>query len=1339
MNRLLPIAFYSIYFFIISSISSISFPQIVKSQYITNRFEHIFVKDGLPDNNVFWFLKDHLGFLWIGTGNGLVRYDGYNFVTYKHNPNDTSSISNNFITSVYEDKEGVLWIGTWYGLEKFNRVTETFVHYTLDTSGNENEASNQICPIHEDKYGKLWVGGGYGLYKFDRATEKFTVYRFDSTDPGSISHNVIEGVFEDKKGSLWFGGGGGLNKFNFETGKFEHYWNDPANRKKVWSNDSKYWSNVICGDSTGPIWLGTHLGLVEFNPETGDFSHYIPAPGIKQINKNNNIISICTDLSGVLWVGTMNGLYAFDIKSKKFISYYQHDYTEPGSLSNNNIIKVYFDQSGILWVGTQGGGVSKLSLKKNSIKSYNLDTRVKSFIEDKGMLFVNTENGWVKFNPSSEKFDSSPFGKNNVVWKENSGDLWFEDKEGGVYKKDDGGNIKYLYDVSGKIFNKSITYVYETKKGFWIGTNGYGLHFLDRATLKIKKFYKIKLSVSLIYEDSFGLIWFQSMYGKLVCLNQKQSTITEFMPDPKDSGSIIGRQVRYIYEDKKNKLWFATNQGLDKYNRTTKKFNHYLINNGIAGILEDDDGFLWLATNKGVLKFDPERNLFKSFDVSDWISIRYEGNKTSFKAANGEMYFASSKGFIRFHPDSIKINQFIPPVVITSFKIFNKEAILDTTISIKRIINLPYSENNISFEFASLDYTSPAKNQYAYKLEGFDKDWTYCGTRRNVSYTNLDYGSYLFRVKGSNSEGVWNETGASISIIITPPWWRTWWAYSSYILIFSFSLYVIRRYEMNRLRLKDKVKMDEAVLKEREEMDKMKSNFFANISHEFRTPLTLILGPIKQISERLKDNKTKNELNIAYNNAGKLLRLVNQLLDLSKVESGNMKLQAVPQNIVSVIKVLIISFSPYAERKKIKLKFDSTEEEIIAYIDKEKIEKIVTNILSNAFKFTPEGGIIELKLSNNLEYVNISIRDTGIGIPKEKISKIFDRFYQVDETNKKEYEGTGIGLALSKELIELHKGKIKIESTEGEGSIFTISIPLSKKLYTEEEICNSVKSNKVDTDLIPESRFFEATKKEKIDANMIIETEQPILLLVEDNSDVRSYIRENLEKEYTVLEAVNGEDGLKKSIEHIPDLIISDIMMPKMDGFQLCKKLKTDERTSHIPVILLTAKAAIQDKIEGFETGADEYIMKPFEPDELKARIKNLIEQRKRIHEHFKKHGLIELEESKITSADKKFLKKVFDTVTKNMSNPSFNVETLSELIAVSRSVLHKKVVSLIGEPPVELIRRIRVTRGAELIEKKYGNISEIALEVGFNNPAHFSEYFKMQFGVTPSQYLKKI
>ncbi|MEJ2196665.1 MAG: ATP-binding protein, partial [Ignavibacteriaceae bacterium] len=429
------------------------------------------------------------------------------------------------------------------------------------------------------------------------------------------------------------------------------------------------------------------------------------------------------------------------------------------------------------------------------------------------------------------------------------------------------------------------------------------------------------------------------------------------------------------------------------------------------------------------------------------------------------------------------------------------------------------------------------------------------------------------------------------------------------------------------------------------------------------------------------------------------------------------------------------------------------EDEIIAYIDKEKIEKIITNLLSNAFKFTPEEGEIEITTSLKLPsipplvmddlnegFVKISIRDNGIGIPKENISKIFDRFYQVDGGHKREQEGTGIGLSLAKELIELHKGTIEVESEEGKGSVFTISIPLSKEHLMPEQICDTKQFEPTHSSIEP--NLIDEDKLEKPGLEQLIETEKSILLIVEDNYDVRNYIKDNLKNDYKIIEAINGQDGWNKSIESAlggPDLIISDVMMPKMDGFELCRKLKTDERTSHIPVILLTAKASSQDKIEGFETGADEYIMKPFEPDELNARIKNLIEQRKRIHEHFKKHGIYRLEESKINSADKKFLKKVFCAIMDNMSNPTFNVVTLSELVAVSRSVLHKKIVSLIGEPPVEVIRRIRVSRGAELIEKKFGNISEIALEVGFNNPAHFSEYFKKQFGVTPSQYLHKI
>ena len=524
------------------------------------------------------------------------------------------------------------------------------------------------------------------------------------------------------------------------------------------------------------------------------------------------------------------------------------------------------------------------------------------------------------------------------------------------------------------------------------------------------------------------------------------------------------------------------------------------------------------------------------------------------------------------------------------------------------------------------------------------------------------------------------------------------------------------------------------------EVDELKSRFFTNISHEFRTPLTLILGPVKQMIEKISNSKMKDDLTVVHRNANKLLGLVNQLLDISKLESGNMKLQAYAQNIIPFLKALVLSFASYAERKRISLKFYSREDEIMAYVDNEKMEKIITNIMSNAFKFTPENGLIEVNVLKDVGNVNVNICDTGIGISEERIPKIFDRFYQVDGSHKREHEGTGIGLALTKELIELHKGKIRVESEEGKGTTVTISIPLGKEHLKPEEICEEVLEKEYRKEQIineQDENLKEATNN-KID-NEIFERESlPLLLIVEDNTDVRNYIIDTLKNEYRFLEAVDGEDGWTKSKENLPDLIISDVMMPKIDGFELSKKLKTDERTSHIPVILLTAKASESDKIEGFETGADEYIMKPFQPEILRARIANLIEQRKRIQEHFRKQGIIDLEKTKVTSVDKIFLQKVFKIITENISDSSFSVHALAEKTAVSYQVLHKKIISLTGELPVELIRRIRLKRGAELIENNFGNISEIALEVGFNNPSYFSECFKKQFGLSPSQYTHK-
>ncbi|MHB8337406.1 MAG: hybrid sensor histidine kinase/response regulator transcription factor [Ignavibacteriaceae bacterium] len=520
-----------------------------------------------------------------------------------------------------------------------------------------------------------------------------------------------------------------------------------------------------------------------------------------------------------------------------------------------------------------------------------------------------------------------------------------------------------------------------------------------------------------------------------------------------------------------------------------------------------------------------------------------------------------------------------------------------------------------------------------------------------------------------------------------------------------------------------------------QEAREIQSRFFTNISHEFRTPLTLILGPVKQIIERTEDEKVIDELKIVQRNAKRLLVLVNQLLDISKLESGSMKLQACSQDIVPIIKAQLQSFCSYAERKKINLKFNSLEDEIILLFDKDKIEKIITNILSNAFKFTPDDCSIEVAITKGEEYIDVTISDTGIGIPEEMIPKIFDRFYQVDGSHTKETEGTGIGLSLTKELVELHKGKIEVKSKEGKGTTFTISLPLGKKHLKPEEILET-SASLGDSHLIPDEMFIQEKTNTDFSKYLINgKGAKPLLLIIEDNFDVRNYIKNNLKADYKIFEAADGLEGWNKSIEQIPDLIISDVMMPKMDGFRLCNKLKSDERTSHIPIILLTAKATTDDKITGFETGADDYIIKPFDTEELKARIKNLIDQRERIHEHFRKNGLFEIDEVNITPVDYRFLQRTITNINEHISDSSFSVEKLAENMAVSRSLLLRKIEALIGEPPIELIKSTRMHKAAKLIESIFGNISEIALEVGFNNPSYFAECFKKQFGVTPTQY----
>lgn len=1389
------VRFFTLLFILIIFLSYKTIPQTHIPPKI--QFKHLTTENGLSNNLLTSVVKDSKGFVWIATLDGLNRYDGKKIKTYRHSEDDPNSLGSNEVFSLCVDPYGTLWIGAdSRGLNRYNPETDNFTRYL---NPNDSTAlANTIVIVISDKSGILWLGTHHGgFHSFDPKTEKFTSYVNIPGDSSSLSHNYIWALLEDSKGNLWIGTiGGGLNKFNRESGTFTRYQHDPVNPNSL-SNDLV---PGICEDKSGALWLGTYGGGINKLIFTGDndsavFTHYKYNPSNPVGISGNNIDCIMVDKNDFLWFGTaQTGLNrsasSLDNNDQLSIISYKHDPYDPSSLIGNSIRHLYVDDDEVYWISSYGG-LNIYNSKQKPFRNYKHEAGnpfsfegdfATTLLEDKsGTIWIGTQNGGLnKWDRKTDKiinFIHDPFNPNSI--SENTVKSLGEDKDGYIwvgtyaeslnkFDKKTGKFVRYKHDplkpgtISEITLDRGI--VEDKKSGLlWIATANKGFNIYNKKTDSFFNIYNnpdsLKILNSNLYTgirliDRKGIFWIATKEGGLILCDPEKDELNRLEYNPDEAASLGDNSILSVYEDKSGFFWIGTGgSGLLKLDKRDNKFCRYSIKDGLPGevinsILEDDHGYFWISTNKGLSKFNTTNETFRNYDVEDGLLSNDMGK--GIKTKSGEMMFICGSGFVIFHPDSIKDNIKIPPVYITDFYLFNKPVpvgydSLSGRIVLKKSIietdelELNYDDNVFSFEFVALDYQAPFNNKYAYIMEGFDKDWTYTDANRNIAtYTNLDPGEYVFRVKGSNNDGYWNEKGASMKVIILPPWWRTNLAYLIYFLLIGSIIYFTWKAQLKRIKIKNEYEMSKFEAQKLHEVDELKSRFFANISHEFRTPLTLILGPVKQVMDRTKDEKNKDELGIAHKNANKLLGLVNQLLDISKLESGNMKLRTSPINYISLLKALTLSFTSYAERKRIILKFNSAEDEIILYLDRDKIEKIITNILSNAFKFTPEGGSIEVTLGKDDKYVKTIISDTGIGIPKEKMSKIFDRFYQVDGSHTREQEGTGIGLALTKELVDLHKGKIDVESEESKGTKFVISIPLGKDHLKPEEIDESEKIYEPEKESFITDSVEEKKEIQKDTIEFLEKESLPLLMIVEDNSDLRKYIKDNLTKEFRILEAVDGEDGWNESIEQIPDLIVSDVMMPKMDGFELCRKLKTDERTSHIPVILLTAKAAKEDKLEGYETGADDYIMKPFEPDELRARIKNLILQRKRIHEHFKNKGIFEFEQTNITSIDKKFLQRVIEIIKANISNTEFNVEVLTENMAVSRSLLNKKVVSLAGEPPRDLIKRMRLTKAVELIEKKFGNLSEIAFEVGFDNPAYFSECFKKQYGMPPSQYQSK-
>jgi len=1378
-----------ILFFLI--LSSISYSQ--QRNYIYERIQPF---PDFPSSTVVSILKDSRGFMWFGTVNGLYRFDGYNFIEFQHDPGDTTSLSDNVCSpALIEDKDGAIWIPTIAeGLNRFDRVNETFKRYQIKIESPYETGLNKIRGAYQDSENNIWFAHQrYGVFKYSPVEDTFAYYLVNNEDIESWA-NDINFMYEDKSQNLWTGTNSGLYFFDKKNNKFNPFVNE--------TNPTISFSDLVCTrmleDGQSILWISTNKGLIKINTRRNYIELYKSndaAPNtFRRLNTMLDLFDNPMDKENTLLVFTQNNLLQFNKTRGSFI------------LNDNRILasdlfstlvmfQRFLDETGRFWFACDNQGLAFFNMRNMIFEYYDISLTKQmnekfsatSFLEDSyGNVWVGTRwGGLFQYDKNMQLVDRFLYTPaNDYSFEQNFIYCLFEDSDhviwagnwhdGGIHKlvRDKNPTNKYKLTCSyefpgicriGDIFQDSYGFIwfYSTQGLFYIDT-------LYPSEIRPKKFpikFEYHNHIRSICQDKHGNVWFASQGEGLFCLkpeNRNTQTLEKIQHNPNNPNSLASNTVFSVCTDNEGNLWVGTVSGLCKFIEETNEFICYNRQHGvdmtfIYDMEVDKNNNFWLSTEKDLVRFNPNLKAgrqTKEIALEDGVPFKDIYNYNIYKSKNDRLYVGgiSFSGFYRFYTDSLKDNTHIPPVVITDFKVKNESISLDTSVTEITQIYLQHNQNFFSFEFAALDYMNPSDNEYAYQLEGFDDNWIYSDNRHFANYTGVPPGDYIFRIKGSNNDGFWNEEGTSLMISIFPPPWKTWWAYTLYGLFIFTIFYLILRYYLKRQQLLHKLALEHVQTEKLEELDRMKSRFFANISHEFRTPLTLILGPLDKIKAQIS-TEAKKDLDIMQRNAKRLQNLINQLLSLSKLESGQMRLQAGEVNIVSLINGYVQSFESLAKLKKIEFKFNSAEEFIPLFVDKEKIEKILYNLLSNAFKFTGEGGRIEVLVTplnppsrgdkaesqiSPLEGgrgVNISISDTGRGIPPDKLEHIFDRFYQTDDNYTKDQEGTGIGLALTKELVELHHGTINVVSKLGKGTTFTVFLPMGKEHLKAEELVDHVEPGSWENppDQITEQQYQESL----IDDDELIKDSKPLLLIVEDNDDLRSYVRSYLTDDYLIIEAIDGEMGLEKAIEKIPDLVISDVMMPKMDGYELCKKLKADDRTNHIPVILLTAKAAMEDKLEGLETEADDFLTKPFDPQELLVRIGNLIRQRKKLQEKYKgRFVFTEInEKEEIISADEKFLKNAGQFVEQNLSDPELSVESFAQQMAMSQSQLYRKLKGVIDLSPNEFIRSLRLQRAAQLLLKRTGNVAEIAYEVGFNNPSYFSECFQKQFGKLPSEY----
>lgn len=1335
-------------------------------------FKHLEVKDGLSNNQVNSIYKDSKGFMWFGTASGLNRYDGYGIKVYRSRQDDDKSLPDSYIEKIQEDASGNLWIETGAGYaiyniasDDFNRNVEEWM-WNIGISGRPNL-------IYIDKEKNFWIYVmGKGVYRYkagDKAAEmvKIADEKFLATEITDITecdkgillvnvNGVIACVDTGKLETEWVNkdiaeewGNGRSIVFTLFVDRNERVWIYGVEGMWIYSLERKVWESrsirgdtydavrALAQDKNGRIWVGRDQDGIEIIGEQGTHLKLVNDAGNNRTLSNNTVTALYEDASGTMWAGTY----------KKGISYYNESAFKFGLVDVGDVNCVEDGKNDIVWLGTNDNGLVRWNMATGERKvfSHTADTR----------------------SISSNIIVCLLQGSDGKLW---AGTFW-----GGLNCYD--GN-RFIHYRAGKKHGEDNTLAYdnvwalaEDAEGcIWIGTLGGGIQCLNPKTGIFETYYTGNSNLVSDYISSLCIgrehILYIGTSAGMAIMDLATKKITNFTGTRSGKARFSNQNISQVYEDSRGLLWVATREGLNVYDPKRDELYEVPIKPDflklfILGIAEDNNRSIWVSTGgeliNVVLSADAKTGqiAFRSYTYNDKDGLQScDFNQRSLKRLHtGEIVVGGLYGLNRFNPDNIKYNQTLPKVMFTGFQLFNRDLevgeeydgriILTEALNSTKEVVLDYKQNVFTVLFASDNYVLPDKTRYFYKLEGFNEDWLEeTADMHRVTYTNLAPGTYTLKVKATNSDGYAGTGEASLKIVILPPFWMTPWAYACYVLLFisivCLSLYSVQRRERNKF----KIRQMEQDVKKNEEVNQMKFRFFTNVSHELRTPLTLIISPLESMMKDTTDEKRLDKLKLMHRNALRLLTLVNQLLDFRKNEVAGLHLSLSEGDVVAYVQNICSSFLMLSEKKNVHLTFFSAIDHLNMAFDEDKVGKIVMNLLSNAFKFTPEGGRVDVSidvLKETPEMLEIKVSDTGTGISDENKERIFERFYQVEqEGDNHQSTGSGIGLSLVRDFVTLHGGTVRVFDNVGTGSVFVVDIPVKHKESSPEgsELSSAANTLPSEENALLSGGEESTSVRTPEEVLAEAEKEKPLALIVDDNEDLIDFMKDALSLYFRVKSAANGREAWQMIPDLMPDIIVSDVMMPEMDGNELCRWVKSDKRTSNIPLILLTAKQAIEDKVEGLTIGADDYVTKPFNVEVLVLRMRKLIDWSRK--NKSRTHIDPEPSEIVITSLDEQLVAKAIKYVEDHISRPDLSVEILSRELGMSRVQLYKKLLQITGKTPTEFIRIIRLKRAMQFLRESQLNVSEIAYNVGFNNPKYFTKYFKEEFGVLPSVFQEK-